>query len=88
MREVDNGGGAGHGHIPAKAEDCFPVRPVNPGKWDLSVLDSMRKTLFKQTAAHFAKTATPPDLLLNPHFTMTMIILWSITRSQAVATVA
>ena len=44
--EPDNGGGAGHGFLPAEAGDRFPVRPVSPGKWDLSVPDLICKPLF------------------------------------------
>ena len=31
MRDLDDGGGAGHGHLPVVAGDGFPWRPVNIG---------------------------------------------------------
>ena len=30
VRKLDDGGGAGHGHLPAAAGDRFPVRPDIP----------------------------------------------------------
>ena len=32
VREVDGGGGAVHGHLPAVVGDGFPRRPAFPGK--------------------------------------------------------
>ena len=58
VRELDDGGGAGHGHLLAAGGDCLRVITTNPGKWDLPVPDSMRKPLFAKTAAHFEKSAT------------------------------
>ena len=56
--ELDKGGGAGQGHLPAAAGDRLFLRPVIPGKWDLPVTDSFRKTLFAKTAAHSARPVT------------------------------
>ena len=58
MLKLDDCGGAGHGHLPAEAGDCFPVRPANPRKWDLPVPESFRKTLFAKTVTIFANTET------------------------------
>ena len=79
--ELDDGGRAGHRHLPAAAGDRFPVRSANLGKWDLPVPDSIRKTLFAKIVTLFSKTVNlflkrlqlnPLDLLLNLHCTMTL----------------
>ena len=54
--EFYNSGEVGHGHLPAATGDRLPVRPANPGKWDLPVPDSIRKTLLAKTVTLFAKT--------------------------------
>ena len=62
VRELDNGDGAGKGHLPAAAGDRLFLRPVIPGKWDLPVPDSFRKTLFAKTATHSAGPVTQSAL--------------------------
>ena len=49
VRELDNGGGAGQGDLPAAAGDRLFLRPVILGKLDLPVPDSFRK-LFLQNS--------------------------------------
>ena len=56
--EFYNSGEVGHGHLPAATGDRLPVRPANPGKWDLPVPDSIRKTHFGKTVTLFGKTLT------------------------------
>ena len=63
--ELDNGGGAGQGHLPAAVGGSLFLRPVIPGKWDLPVPDSFLKLFLQRLLL------IPPDLLLNPHCTMT-----------------
>ena len=53
VHELDNGGGTGHRYLPAAAVICFSVRPANPRKWDLPVLDSIFRTLSAMTATLF-----------------------------------
>ena len=53
--ELDSGGGAGQGHLPAAVGDSLFLRPVIPGKWDLPVTDSFCKTLFAKTGTHSAR---------------------------------
>ena len=60
--ELDNGGGSGQGHLPIAVGDSLFLRPVIPGKWDLPVPDSFRKTLFAKTATHSARTVTQSAL--------------------------
>ena len=62
VRELDNGGGAGQGHLSAAAGDRFFLRPVIPRKWDLPVPDSFRKTLFAKTGTHSARPVTQSAL--------------------------
>ena len=62
MCELDNGGGAGQGHLPAAVGDTLFLRPLIPGKWDLPVTDSFRKTLFAKTATHSAGPVTQSAL--------------------------
>ena len=50
--ELNKGGGAGNGHLPAAVGDSHFLRPVIPGIWDLPVPDSFRKTLFAKTGTH------------------------------------
>ena len=41
VHELDNGEGAGEGHLPAAAGHSLFLRQVIPGKWDLPVTDSL-----------------------------------------------
>ena len=60
--QLDNGDGAGQVHLSAAAGDRLFLRPVIPGKWDLPVPDSFRKTLFAKTATHSAGPVTQSAL--------------------------
>ena len=70
--ELDNGGRAGHGHLPAEAGDCFLVRPGNPGNGTCQFGTQSSKLflqrlyffvaktviIFVKTVTFFAKTTT------------------------------
>ena len=60
--QLDNGDEAGQVHLSAAAGDRLFFRPVIPGKWDLPVPDSFRKTLFAKTATHSAGPVTQSAL--------------------------
>ena len=37
VHDLDDGGGAGHGHLPAAAGDGYPWSPTNIGKLGLTI---------------------------------------------------